>query len=157
MQKVYLSKTQSGKFGLFTGNMLVMSLGKSLHDTLLSNRVEFKELCAGLNFEPALYCDHCNKLISLDSIVNLCIACYEVHTKKTTLEKIYFTVKADTNTYYYESDCLDSLAKDLDHIDLDIFINQDTHDHIDDMPDLDITYSNVKPYNNSDSHIEGML
>ena len=85
MQKVYLSKTQSGIYGLFTSGVLVMSLGKSLHDTLLSNRIEFKELCEGLNFDPSLYCDHCNKLISLDSIVNLCIAGYEVHTKKTTL------------------------------------------------------------------------
>ncbi len=37
-------------------------------------------------------------------------------TNLTKAKKIYFTVKTRLNTFYYESDCKDTLAEDYSHI-----------------------------------------
>lgn len=97
----------------FTDGMLVTSLGKSLYDTLFNNKNEFIDVCKGEGFEAAGYtCKHCGSEISIDSRVKLCYECYYSIYPKLE-RKIYFTVKTNCNTYYYESDCIDSLKVDL--------------------------------------------
>ena len=117
MQKVYLSKTQSGIYGLFTDNFLVMSLGKSLYDTVLNNKVEFKALCESQNFDP-------------------------VYPKP---EKIYFTVQTRLNTYYYESDSTDSLQVDIKNIAREIKVEDCQDIPIGLTTFKSITYANQLP------------
>ncbi len=98
MQKIYLSKTQSGIYGLFTNGFLVTQLTKTEHDDFLKCKSAYKQYCRQANFEP------CDQAI-LD---------WEYfYGEEINLKKIYFTVKTFGNTYYFESDCNDSLKVDV--------------------------------------------
>ena len=87
---------------------------------------------------PKAKCENCNTILSHHSKINDFITC--------PLEKIYFTVQIDQDTYYFESDCQESLQTDIQGIMFNVYIENEIYeDWIEFSDSCHITFSNQLP------------